>query len=277
LFLWAFWKDSQGGPSEWIKVVGSPIFLVKNDVTWFSLVAPLSLALVYQKPRSVSGVTAFLSVVGSIVVVGMFQSRVALLIMVVTLTCFFSCVHSKKMGLALGSAILLLIVGIDGLAGFKLLERVVQHWDGSGRIPLWLSAWEMFLDSPLLGHGPHTFVLLYQPYLQDLSLPSWLFVDPRLIPWPHNLYLEVLAEQGIVGFLTLLLLLKCGITLAWQLRTAPSREVKLLGYGAFASLVGFCLAATVELTLMRHWVVLMLFSLLGVVAQLSLLIYNPKK
>ncbi len=45
--------------------------------------------------------------------------------------------------------------------------------------------------------------------------------------------------------------------------------VRVLSAGALASLVSFCVAAAVELTLARQWVVIMLFALLGVIVHLS--------
>ena len=43
----------------------------------------------------------------------------------------------------------------------------------------------------------------------------------------------------------------------------------MLGAGAFGALGGFCLAGVFELSLLRLWVVLLLFTLLGVIAHLS--------
>ena len=268
VLLWTACINKVIDPSAWVMDMGSTIFVVKNDVTFLAVLAPFSLALLYREPRRLYGIVAVLSILLSIAVVGIFQSRGAMLTMVASITCFFILIR-PKIGLICGLATIVLVLLIDGFMGFPLAERFGQHWDGSGRIPLWLSAWEMFLDAPLLGQGPHTFVLLYDSYLQNLSLPSWLFVDPRIVPWPHSLYLEVLAEQGIVGFISLGLLLFCGILAAWSLRRASFKDVQIFGYGVFAGMAGFCVAASIELTFLRQWVVLIMFALLGVIAQLS--------
>lgn len=268
MLLSSAWNNSDNGPFEWVKHVGSPLLIVKNDVTFFSVAAPLSLALIYHKPRSIYGFTAILSIVLSLVVVGTFQSRTAMLTMAASFMFFFTLV-SLRIGIAFGAIIIFLILVFDGYTGFQLVERFIKHWDGSGRIPLWLNAWEMFLDAPLSGQGPHTFAAFYDSYLQNLDLPSWISVDKRTIPWAHNLYFEFLAEQGIIGLTTFGLLLTNGLLVGIKFKKAVSNDFRIYGYGAFAGLASFCAAALVELTFLRHWVVLIFFTLLGTIAHLS--------
>lgn len=267
--LWDVWTHKDLGPSAWVSNLGSTIFIVKNDVSFFSVITPFLLSLIWLKPRSLTGAVAVLALILSLAVVGVFQSRVAMLSMVISVICFFSLLR-LRIGLACGLFTLISILAIDSFMGFPLIERFIRFWDGTGRIPLWLSAWEMFLDKPFLGHGPHTFVLFYNSYLQELSIPSWLFVDRHVVPWPHNLYLEVLAEQGIIGIAALVSLFAGGLSKAWGLRKAASSEMRILGYGAFAGLISFCFAALIELTFLRQWVVLLLFIFLGVISKLSL-------
>lgn len=267
MLLWAVSCNIDISPSAWVSDVGSPIMVVKNDVTFLALITPLSLALLYLKPRSISGVVAMLSVLLGIAVIGIFQSRIAMLTMVASVTCFFALIR-PRIGLVCCISVLFLILLIDSFMGFPLIERFIRHWDGTGRIPLWLSAWEMFLDAPFFGHGSHTFVLFSNSYLQNLDFPSWLFVDPRIVPWAHNLYLEVLAEQGIVGLIALGFLLISGISAAWNLRQSISGEIRILGYGIFAALLSFCVAAAFELSFLRQWVVVMIFTFLGIILQL---------
>lgn len=267
--LWDVWTHKDLGPAVWVSNLGSTIFVVKNDVSFFSVITPLLLSLIWLKPRSLTGAAAILALILSLAVIGVFQSRVAMLCMVISVFCFFSLLR-LRIGLAFGLLTLLSILAIDGFMGFPLIERFVRFWDGTGRIPLWWSAWEMFLDKPFWGHGPHTFVLFYNSYLQELSFPSWLFVDRHVVPWPHNLYLEVLAEQGIIGMAALVSLLAGGLSKAWGFREAASSDLKILGCGAFAGLISFCFAALIELTFLRQWVVLMLFIFLGVISKLSL-------
>ncbi|MBU1013322.1 MAG: O-antigen ligase family protein [Bacteroidetes bacterium] len=55
------------------------------------------------------------------------------------------------------------------------------------RYPMWVFAWESFLEKPIFGHGLGSFGLYY------------LNVDMRA--YPHNLILEILFEAGVIGLI----------------------------------------------------------------------------
>jgi hypothetical protein len=164
-----------------------------------------------------------------------------------------------------GLTLVALALLIDGCQGFPLLAKVVREWRGSGRLDLWWAAWAMFLDAPWVGHGPHTFARLYAWYLYKLGLPS----PPEIRPWAHNLYLEVLAERGLVGFVALGGLLACALAAACRIQRVATGEARRLGAGALAGLIGLSSAAVIELTFLRQWVLVVLFLLLGIIAQLT--------
>jgi O-antigen ligase len=250
--LWTGWRAGRVTPGEWISELGSPILVVPNDVTFLALVAPISLVLLYREPRSAVGALAALSLLSGVCAMGLLRSRVAVLTAVVSVSCAATLLR-PRLGLACGPLILILALMVDGFLGFPMVAKFSETGVG-GRINLWSAAWDMFLAAPLLGHGAHTF-----------TYSEW----PRTVPWAHNLYLEALAEQGIVGLAALGSLLVCGVLGAWRIQRAAVSEARILGAGAFAGLTGFCFAAAFELSLLRLWIVVMLFGLLGVIAQLS--------
>ena len=58
------------------------------------------------------------------------------------------------------------------------------------------TAWNMFLDKPILGHGPNSFrIKCNNPLYTEGSSPCNTH--------PHNFYIQLLAETGIIGFLFL--------------------------------------------------------------------------
>jgi O-antigen ligase len=65
----------------------------------------------------------------------------------------------------------------------------------SGRETENLIALAMLGDYPLVGVGPHQYTTLYRDYSRNIG------EDPRSTREPHSLYLEIGAEQGVVGLI----------------------------------------------------------------------------
>jgi hypothetical protein len=261
------WRTGGGDPAAWVSALGSPILGVANDVTLLSITVPFSMVLVYRNSSPWTQCLAALSILLSTCVVVVYQSGVGLVTLAAGASGAAVFLGMRK-GMVWGGAAMVAALVTDGLRGFPLLSKFLNLWGGNGRIPLWLSAWSMFLDAPVWGQGPHTFGLFYKQYVSQYRLPSWVGFEPREVPWAHNLYVEVLGQQGLIGLAALMLLLTCVFSVAWRTRRA-SEEVCTLGAGAFGGLVGFCLAATIELTFLRHWVVVLFFVLIGLIHQLS--------
>jgi O-antigen ligase len=61
---------------------------------------------------------------------------------------------------------------------------------------LFKTAWNMFLDKPLLGHGPK----LFRVKCKD---PKYFVDNLSCDIHPHNFFLQLLSETGLIGFLFL--------------------------------------------------------------------------
>ena len=55
------------------------------------------------------------------------------------------------------------------------------------------TSWKMFLDKPILGHGPKSFRKI-------CSNPKYSVGPHSCGPHPHNFYIQLLAETGLLGF-----------------------------------------------------------------------------
>jgi O-antigen ligase len=108
-------------------------------------------------------------------------------------------------------------------------DRAIQ-----GRASENLTAWVMIMDRPLLGVGLSNFSYRYQEYSKSLGLaPSARNRSP------HNLYLEVAAETGIVGLAVFLGML----ALAFRSILHSRRRFQEAGMDDYANLVtGFAIA-----------------------------------
>jgi O-antigen ligase len=71
-----------------------------------------------------------------------------------------------------------------------------RYFFSPGHDSLIRTSWKMFLDKPILGQGPKLYrIKSYDPKYQTGISPHH--------PHPHNFYVQLLAETGIIGFLFL--------------------------------------------------------------------------
>lgn len=110
--------------------------------------------------------------------------------------------------------------GVSSFAGFQLerAESVSAYQAGTttrglglrvARLPLWQSAWQGFREMPWLGQGKHAFGsyhIRYQPQRQLNESPLHA----------HNLFLQTLFEQGLLGLLGLISLLAVLLWMAYR-------------------------------------------------------------
>jgi len=96
----------------------------------------------------------------------------------------------------------------------------------SGRTELWKNGWKLFIDSPLIGHGRHSFMILSQ-------LRGYRYYGAS-----HNEYLRALAEHGLIGLIVFLLIFFKIFQNIWQsleTTTTPWKNQLYISY-----IAGFC-------------------------------------
>ena len=110
------------------------------------------------------------------------------------------------------------------LASPSALERVTSFdAGGNGRAELWLVAWRMSEDRPLAGFGIANFPFESHNYVREpgnLNFVRLIVDEPHVA---HNVYLQQLAETGIVGLGLLLFVIVVCLTAA-STRRAPLRR-----------------------------------------------------
>jgi O-antigen ligase len=229
--------------------------MVPNDLTVLAVIAPLSWVLLCHASCGLGNLVPALSLLLSVGAVCAYRSRTAAITMLIAVLCIlaFSQGARQRWPWIRGLSVMLLLglltcLDVPQFPGSSLLTKFLEK--GLGRMTYWTTAWTMFYDAPLVGKGPHVFGLFHKT------------------PWVHNLYLETLAERGLLGLTALGAMLVCGIVGGWKLRHAPTEEGRLLGVGALASLIGLCAAGVVELSLLREYVASLLFTLLGIISHL---------
>jgi O-antigen ligase len=108
---------------------------------------------------------------------------------------FFS--RNRKMrlayvGLALMAAVGLVVILSSSEFGGTLNDRLEERGPVDFREAVYAGSWQMFLERPLTGWGFHQ---------MPAELPRFVSEYNQKIIYPHNTYLELLAEHGVAGLL----------------------------------------------------------------------------
>jgi O-antigen ligase/tetratricopeptide (TPR) repeat protein len=102
------------------------------------------------------------------------------------------------------------------VSGFR--DRLANWSSGATRWQIWATSMEIFRDHPIVGTGPDTFQLAFAPR----RTPAFWRQEWNTTPThAHNEFLHLLATQGVIGALAVLIFL-VGLVLAG--RRALSRE-----------------------------------------------------
>ncbi len=146
---------------------------------------------------------------------------------------------------------------IEGLT--SVASAHVEEADASvrGRATVGLAALQMFLDHPILGVGPG----LSQAYMIEYSKEGFREIDTERRA--HNMYLEELADTGIVGFTLFMAIIFYVLFSLARLRRRYKDaypEMAMLATGYLLGLVGYLLTAVfLHLSYVRYfWVIIAL-------------------
>lgn len=254
-------------PTKWIKATEITFLQVPNDVVLLMILAPFSLVLFLRNPVSIMGVTGLIGMAVDIAVAVIYRSRLSVIILAVALGLTLAPLVGRKKLLVGGLFFITMLVFVDILGGGNLFKKFASAW--GSRLPLWMASWCMFLKAPIFGNGPGSYLLGHRECLAGVVESDWLFLEKtRVSPWAHNLYLESLAEHGLAGFISLVIMLSYAIVLSCRLSSKLEGEIRQLNLAITVSLIAFCLAAIFELSLWRQWVTVLLFTLMGLTARI---------
>lgn len=256
-------------PIALVKLLGTPLFDVPNDALMFSIIAPLALGVAWTSGWWLRGLTVFYLVVVLVISAHM-QSRQAVVLLLLGQVMVVALMRPR---LTVPALLIGCVVGavIDGLLGWVLTHKIFLF----PRTYVWHAAWVMFLDRPWTGQGPGLFKDMYFTFLGKAGYVMRELSDRRTMPWAHNLYLEQLAERGIVGFFALLGLLGASIykaTQSWR-NAAGVDHMRSLAAGVLTALILLAISGIAEATLSRLWVAVSLLML----AAFSVAIFKPNQ
>jgi len=120
-------------------------------------------------------------------------------------------------------------------------EEAALHPDSSfeKRRLVTLAAWEMFQDHPVIGVGAGNYTTRFGPYADRVGSGAREYEEPFGASYPHNLYLEIGAEAGLVG----LALFGAAVAVALAYLEGARRRLAAAGLGLEATVAGATLIA----------------------------------
>jgi O-antigen ligase len=143
--------------------------------------------------------------------------------------------------------------------------------DLATREDFWNAAEHIWEGHPVLGVGLGGFPGAYA----SARLPAKQFLPDSVLeppPHAHNLFLQMLAEQGILGLLSLLAIIGVAVRMALELRRHAERWLRVLGSAMLAALVAFLIHNMFDVTLIEEtgidfWAMLGLLSALSAIGR----------
>ena len=229
--------------------IGDPNFFAQIMV----VLAPISLERFLHEKRMKFRLFAFWGMVASILTVILTYSRGGLLAMLVGLIVIFLVYPPRRFQvpfIILGAAIFIFLLPPNYLDRLFTLSAFfgsgpttrIEERSLQGRLSENLAAWEMVKSNPLFGVGLSSFKYLFPEYSKKQGLA--LVATEREA---HNMFLEVAAETGLIGFLIFSLLLVVSFKTVVNARRY-FLDMGMLDYAGMATsllagLVGYFVAA----------------------------------
>lgn len=132
---------------------------------------------------------------------------------------------------------------IDGnhrLEGHERVDTGEPHWYTvtAGRVVAWPYVIEKIGEAPIFGHGRQA--------MKSTGIATMLYVEFReIFPHPHNAFLELWLDNGIVGFIPVVLFYYLLMINALRMFINPANTSEQVVSGMILSLVGANLVASI--------------------------------
>jgi len=171
---------------------------------YLATILPVFMVLVFYKlkfrPKSVFYLANLIIL---LILLFLNSTRGAEIAFIVSFICLLFFLRKKK----LLFLVPVVLVTIFFLLPVKSRGSIIKQFDikqasFTQRLDLWNTSWRMFMDRPVLGQGLGTYMFNYIKFQDDRVRPF----GEQGIWYAHNSYLQMLAETGLIGFISFFLI-----------------------------------------------------------------------
>lgn len=223
----------------WIGRVTSILFQYNFLAGYLNLVIPFAIACTaFAKDRGLR-LLGFVTACSAVAAVFLTQSRGGLLALAgILLIAVWLLVPRliTRVKVLCGSVLAAILVLPPLLNHFERLQGVDDATELS-RLAVWQAAVRIFLGHPLLGVGYGNYRFLYADFVPG-AVPGKLDA--------HNLYLELLAETGIVGFLVFIVLVSAFFFVSLKSTRKQDSLSRIVAFGVCGAIVATLIHGMVD-------------------------------
>lgn len=210
------WSSNKGVSARLSWPYGDPVS--GNYLAKFGLVAAVWTAACLSSPRLTSIIWGGLAATMLLTFTVLTGERINALLVFCTLSLTLVLLNYHRIRIL---ALLLATLALLGLFAISRSDYLFYKFTtnfvngifdakNSGYIQLWQTGLEMFKTAPLTGTGAGMFRFLCE---QTIYAGSFI---PRCDNHPHQYYIQVLAETGIIGFVTFIIMVTSMIYVIWE-------------------------------------------------------------
>lgn len=211
-----------------------------GTAAYLNMVLPFCIVLAVRARDSFSRVLSRSCLVLATIALVLTQSRGGLLAFVAILfiSAYLLAPDQKARLRWIAAAALFSIAG--AVVAGSIFERLagVDSFTEITRLAIWAGGWLIFAGHPIAGVGYGNF---------KTALPAAISVPDGFMLDAHNLYLELLAETGIIGFIAFAVLIVVCLRYARRIQRQSSGPMQcVVGFAVFAAIGGILVHGTVE-------------------------------
>jgi O-antigen ligase len=163
----------------------------------------------------------------------------------------------------------------DFVEHIKSIYNISTDASNLERINRWQAALRMFNERPFLGWGPGTYQFLYAPF-QRSKEKTIISTNAGDMGNAHSEYIGPMAEQGILGLVSVLLIIVFSIITALKVyKKSENEEVKLLSVLMLLSLITYFIHGFLNNFLDTDKASVPVWGFLGIIVALDL--YHSRK